>query len=163
LFAELAALLLSFYAGTAQLLLGGGDEDEADASVELVDAGEGEPDAAAAGDDAALAGLDAELDPCAKFEAGIARRKAWLAARRQEQFERGGAYNPRRGVFSAAAIWCEAHPDDEDCHLGGTAFVASPDEYDFSADAGVDDYETHVILMKRALKECRTRGRRIWP
>jgi hypothetical protein len=163
LFAQLAALLLSFCAGTAQMLLGAGEPDEADASVELVDAGEGEADAAAGPDDAALAGLDAELDPCAKIEEGIFRRKAWLAARRQEQFERGGAFNPRRGVFSAAAIFCEAHPDDPDCQLGGTAFVASSDEYDFSADAGVDDYETHVILMKRALKECRTRGRRVWP
>ena len=164
--AELAAAVLALFGGTVEMLREAG-VIEREPSVTLVvvveDEDAGEPDAAAAGDDAALAGPGAALDACAPIETAIARRKDWLAARRQEQFQRGGPYNPQKGVFSAAAIFCDAHPDDPDCRLVGTAFVASSDELDFSADAGVDDYEPHVLMMKRALKECRARGHRTWP
>lgn len=99
---------------------------------------------------------------CAALEARIARRKAWLAARRQEQFERGGAEDPKRGVPNMVRVWCEAHPADPDCLLGNAVLEATPDELAWSPDAGIDEYDPHVVRMKRELRRCREAEKPFW-
>lgn len=93
--------------------------------------------------------------PCARERARLERRKAWLAARRQEQFEKGGLPDPSRGIPNMVGVYCEAHPSDEECDLGSISISVSPDELLARPDATPEDYEPHVILMKRELDGCR--------
>lgn len=109
-----------------------------------------------------IADAGAMLGACDAIAARIERRMGWLAARRQEQFERGPV-NPKKGVPNMVHVFCEAHPDDEDCLLGNAVIDAMSDDSVWSADAGVDEYEPHVLSMKRALRECREADRRVWP
>ena len=46
---------------------------------------------------------------------------------------------------------------------GEDVLTMSVDELDFSSDAGLDDYAPGVVAMQRAFKECRQRGKRMWP
>ncbi len=99
------------------------------------------------------ASADAASDPCAAIAARIERRKRWLAARREEQFERG-PWDPKRGVPNMVHVFCEAHPEDEDCLLGNAVIDAETDELTWRPDAGVDDFDPHLVAMRRALREC---------
>ena len=103
-------------------------------------------------------------DPCAALQARIERRRAWLAARSEEQLARGGPPNPGKGIPSAVGLYCEAHPDDEDCALSAVAVEVRAQDAVWSPDASFEDYEAHVLAMKRELFEClarsQTRSRR---
>ncbi|MFN7134202.1 MAG: hypothetical protein ACK4N5_19135 [Myxococcales bacterium] len=117
------------------------------------------PDAGAPGAgrlDAGATEVDAG-DPCAKEEARLARRKAWLAARRQEQFEKGGPPNPALGIPNMTGLWCLEHPDDEECQLGPVPLELGTDELTPGEGHTPEDLDSHVILMKRALRDCRSR------
>ncbi|HEY3445037.1 MAG TPA: hypothetical protein VGK67_01690 [Myxococcales bacterium] len=117
--------------------------------------------------DAAAPGLDAAgppdtgpTGPCAAPQARFDRRRAFLAARREEQFALGGAANPKMGIRNAVHIYCEAHPGDEDCALYNVTVTLRADEVLWHPDAGVDDFEPHLVVMRRALSECLQSSRR---
>ena len=106
--------------------------------------------------------LDAQTaDSCEVLAARVERRKAWLEARRKEQFERGGLPDPSLGIPNMVGVHCEAHPADEQCALGSISLSASPDEFLYRPDATTDDYDPHVILLRRELAAC-LRARRPW-
>ena len=113
--------------------------------------------------DASEPGLDSGLPdggptgPCAAQQARVDRRRAWPAARREEQFAKGGPPDPKRGVPNVVQVYCEFHPGDEDCALASVAIEVRLDEAVWNPDAGVDDYDAHVLVMKRALGECLAR------
>jgi hypothetical protein len=48
-----------------------------------------------------------EGNPCALLEARLLRRRAWLAARREEQFVKGGSPDPAKGIPNMTAVFCE--------------------------------------------------------
>jgi hypothetical protein len=119
-------------------------------------AGHGEPAAdAGLADGAADAG--GEIDRCAAIEARIEARRAWLAARRQEQFEKGGPPDPARAIPNMIGVWCEAHPDDEQCKLGPVTIEVRTEEVAWSPEKTPEDYDAHVILMRRELAACRAK------
>lgn len=95
---------------------------------------------------------------CAEQRDRLSRRKAWLAARRQEQIQRGGFPDPSKGIPNMVAAFCEGHPEDADCALKAISITVTPDEVAASPDATPDDYDPHVILMKRDLARCRADG-----
>jgi len=110
--------------------------------------------------DAAPPGLDAApVDPCLSLATQLARRKAWLVARREEQHALGGAPDPARWVPNATHLFCEGHPTDLDCTLLPEALSVSSSELSWSPDAGFEDYEPQVIRMRRELQDCRARWR----
>ncbi len=116
-------------------------------------------DAGAPGLDAS-AGMDANpTDPCAEFSRPIERRKAFLKARREEQFARGGLPDPGRGILNATHVFCEAHPEDLDCALPPVAVMLSPDEMVWVPDASLEDYDPRVVEMRRELRACQARRR----
>jgi hypothetical protein len=92
---------------------------------------------------------------CAEQRDSLLRRKAWLAARRQEQIQRGGFPDPSKGIPNMVAVFCEGHPKDADCALEAISITVTPDEVAARPDATPDDYDPHVILMKRDLARCR--------
>jgi hypothetical protein len=92
---------------------------------------------------------------CSEQRDRLSRRKAWLAARRQEQVQRGGFPDPSKGIPNMVAAFCEGHPKDEDCALGAISIAVTPDEVAARPDATPDDDDPHVILMKRELAQCR--------
>lgn len=113
--------------------------------------------------DAGTPHADASLtEGCDAIEARIARRKAWLSARRQEQFERGPP-DPAKGVPNAFQLYCESHPGNEECALGNALIEVDTGELAYTPDADPGDYDAHVVAMRRSLRECRERGKRIWP
>ncbi|MGC4113576.1 MAG: hypothetical protein QM765_02700 [Myxococcales bacterium] len=91
---------------------------------------------------------------CAAQLARVERRRAWLGERRVEQFNLGGPPNPKKGIKNAVNLFCEAHPGDEDCALYNVPVTLHAEELAFNPDAGFDDYEPHLVVMKRALLEC---------
>ncbi len=108
---------------------------------------------------AADAGV-ASTDPCEARADRLARRKAWLAARRQEQFEKGGPPNPQLAIPNMVHVWCEANPDHEECQFGSVAIELTSDELTWREDSTPEDLDPHVVLMKRALEDCRRSKRR---
>ncbi len=110
--------------------------------------------AEASGEQPAAAG------PCEPFEQRLARRVEWLRARRQEQFERGGPPDPAKGIPSAIALWCQEHPGDEDCKRGGVTIELRPEELAWNPEKTPEDYDAHVLLMKRELNQCRRKQAR---
>ncbi|MBI5546690.1 MAG: hypothetical protein HY901_22635 [Deltaproteobacteria bacterium] len=141
--------VLGSCAGLAAVLLGdaaaGEAPDSGVAAVQGPNAAEAAPGSRAPD---AAAGA-----PCAHIEEGIARRKAWLTARREEQFLRGPV-NPKKGVPNVVHLWCDAHPQDPDCTLSSIVVEVTSEEMGWSPDAGLDDYEAHVLAMKRELARC---------
>lgn len=97
----------------------------------------------------------APVDPCGRERARLERRMAWLLARRQEQFEKGGMPDPSLGIPNMVGVYCEAHPGDEDCDLGPVSITVTVDELEARPDSTPEDYEAHVILMRRDLAACR--------
>ncbi len=120
----------------------------------------GPPDAAEPGPDAAGPPDTGPVGPCAAQQARVERRRAWLAARREEQFALGGPADPRKGVRNAVHLFCEAHPGDEDCALYNVTVTVRAEELAWSPDAGIDDFEPHLVVMRRALSECLERARK---
>jgi hypothetical protein len=57
------------------------------------------------------------------------------------------------------AVYCEEHPNDEQCTLGPPPIEFSPDELTWEAMKTPEDRDPHVIRMKRDLDECRRRQR----
>ena len=158
-----AALGLSLLGAAPRRTLLPDDDDEAgDGARAGPDAAEPGPDAEEEkpGPDAALRDASA-AEVCEGLQARIERRKAWLADRRQEQFERGPV-DRKRGVPDVVRLFCEAHPSDEECLLGNAVIEASVEELVWVPDAGVDEYEPHLVALRRELAECRSRlkGRR---
>lgn len=92
-------------------------------------------------------------DGCAEIEARLAQRRQWLADRRIEQFARGGAPNPDLGIPDVTWQWCEAHPRDANCNMPRVTVFLTTEE--LRGGQAPEEYDPHVILMKRALRECR--------
>lgn len=112
-------------------------------------------------DAGAPGGVDAGVqDPCAAQADRLARRKAWLAERRQEQFEKGGPPNPELAIPNMVHLFCETNPDHEECQLGSVAIELTSEELTWREDSTPEDLDPHVVLMKRALQDCRARQRR---
>jgi hypothetical protein len=130
----------------AGVAAGAADGGPADAGPAGARAAEQEPGAQGTGGSA---------DPCSALEARLDRRRSWLAQRRQEQFALGGAPDPSRGISNAVGIWCQAHPGDEECALGGIAVSVSSDELTWSPQSTPEDFDPHVILMRRAVRQCK--------
>ena len=97
---------------------------------------------------------------CAAEQARLDRRVSWLRARREEQFARGGPPDPARAVPNMIGVFCEGHPSHEECQLGNVTLTATTEELAWSRDKTPEDYDAHVVLMKRALKSCLARQRR---
>lgn len=134
-------------------------------AVAVAGASPAEP-ASGAGADAGVSGLDAAAgmdaapsDPCAEFSRPIERRKAFLKARREEQFARGGLPDPKRGILNATHLYCEANPQDPDCALPPAAVMLYPDEMVWVPDASLEDYDPRVVEMRRELRACQARRR----
>ncbi|MGI5862658.1 MAG: hypothetical protein ACOX6T_11455 [Myxococcales bacterium] len=106
------------------------------------------------------AGKPVVADLCGQLEQRLARRFEWLRARRQEQFELGGPPDPAKGILSAIALWCQEHREDEDCKLDGVTIELRPEELAWSPEKTPEDYDAHVILMKRELNQCRKKQAR---
>ncbi len=96
-------------------------------------------------------------DVCAEIEARLERRRQWLAARRIEQFARGGAPDPDLGIPDVTWQWCEAHPEDVDCNMPRVTVFFTTEE--LRGGQAPEEYDPHVILMKRELRDCRGRAR----
>lgn len=101
---------------------------------------------------------DEKRDMCAGIEHRIAQRRQWLADRRIEQFARGGAPNPDLGIPDVTWQWCEAHPEDVECNMPKVTVFFTTEE--LRGGQAPEDYDPHVILMKRERAACRDRERR---
>src|SRR5262249_50020872 len=97
-------------------------------------------------------------EPCAAELSRVERRKEWLRERYREQATRGFP-DPQAGIPNMIAVFCEAHPSDEDCSLGDPPVEFAPDELTWEAQKTFEDRDPHVILLKRALEACRKRRR----
>lgn len=95
-------------------------------------------------------------DPCAEQERRIQQRKAWLSDRLQEQAVRGMP-NPRTGIPNTTAIYCEQHPNDEQCQIGPAPSSFEPDELTLENQKTPEDRDPFVIALKRELEACRRR------
>ena len=95
-------------------------------------------------------------DPCAEQEKRIQERKAWLSDRLQEQAARGMP-NPKTGVPNTTAIYCEQHPNDEQCQIGSAPSSFEPDELSLENQRTPEDRDPYVIVLKRELEACRRR------
>src|SRR5262249_17240724 len=87
-------------------------------------------------------------DPCAEQEKRIQQRKAWLSDRLQEQAARGMP-NPRTGVPNLTAIYCEQHPNDEQCQTGPAPSSFEPGELSLENQKTPEDRDPYVIALKR--------------
>jgi hypothetical protein len=54
-------------------------------------------------------------------------------------------------------VYCQAHPADEECQLGAAVIEARVEDFLWDPDAGPEDYEAHVVALKRELADCRER------
>ena len=97
----------------------------------------------------------APVDPCAEIEARLNRRRQWLEARRIEQFARGGAPDANLGIPDVTWQWCEANPGDIDCNMPKVTVFFSTEE--LRGGQAPEEYDPHVVLMRRELKTCRRR------
>ena len=95
-------------------------------------------------------------DPCAEQEKRIQQRKAWLSDRLQEQATRGMP-DPRTGVPNLTAIYCEQHPNDDQCTTGPAPSSFEPDELTLENQKTPEDRDPYVIALKRELEACRRR------
>lgn len=95
----------------------------------------------------------AEPSSCGGIEARLEHRREWLRARRAEQFALGGAPNAEIGIRDATQQWCEDHPDDAECRSPAETVFFSTEE--LQGGQAPEEYDRGVILMKRALSECR--------
>ena len=96
-------------------------------------------------------------DPCAPLVEKLEHRKSWLKERRDEQFKRGGAPDPSKAIPDMVGIWCEEHPADEECARPNISIEVSSDELAWDASLTQDDFEPHVLLMRRELEACRAK------
>ncbi len=156
----------------------GGTEDAGDAGSGRLDGGarrgardagtDGGRDAGSEpGADGGAVGAVADagpLDPCAEQVARLERRRAWLLERRLEQFARGGAPNPELGIPNMIGVWCEDHPGHEECVLTPVTLEMTTEELAWRPDSTPEDRDSHVILMTRAVAQCRSAasGRAWW-
>ena len=97
-------------------------------------------------------------EPCAAELSRVERRKAWLRERYREQATRGFP-DPKAGIPNMIAVFCEAHPTDEECSLGDPPLEFAPDELTWEAQKTFEDRDPHVIALKRALENCRKGSR----
>ena len=97
-------------------------------------------------------------EQCAAELSRVERRKAWLQERYREQATRGFP-DPKAGIPNMIAVFCEAHPTDEECSLGDPPLEFAPDELTWEAQKTFEDRDPHVIALKRALENCRKRSR----
>jgi hypothetical protein len=95
-------------------------------------------------------------DPCVAQEKQIQERKAWLVKRAREQATRG-VPDPYTGVPNLTGIYCEQHPQDEQCRLGPPPTSFEPDELSIEAIKTPEDRDPSVIGLKRKLEKCRTK------
>lgn len=94
-------------------------------------------------------------DPCAEIEARLNRRRQWLQKRRIEQFARGGAPDANLGIPDVTWQWCVANPDDIDCNMPKVTVFFSTEE--LRGGQAPEEYDPHVVLMRRELNTCRRR------
>jgi hypothetical protein len=99
-----------------------------------------------------------EAEPCAAERSRLARRKAWLLERHQEQALRGFP-DPKAGIPNMEAVYCKDNPKHEECTLGNPPMEFSPDELTWEVQKTFEDRDPHAIGMKRALDACRQRNR----
>ncbi len=92
-------------------------------------------------------------DPCAVQEKQIQDRKAWLAKRSLDTANRGP--NPYTAVANFTGIYCEQHPEDQQCRLGPPPSSFEPDELSVDAIKTPADRDPYVIGLKRELERCR--------
>lgn len=93
-------------------------------------------------------------DPCAAQEKQIQERKGWLAKRYSDQATRG-VPNPYIGVPNLTGVYCEQHPEDEQCRLGPPPTSFEPDELSVEKLKTPEDRDPYVIGLKRELERCR--------
>lgn len=90
--------------------------------------------------------------PCGAVRKELAQRRDWLVQRRLEQFALGGAANAETGIPDATWTWCEAHPDDVECHRPSVTVFFTTEELKGGQEP--EEYDVHVVLLKRSLAKC---------